>query len=83
MITKQVGIQRIKETIVVIENLCLRLGFTGDEGAVPSMTFFLSFWVVIFIGKTMNKIINQYTDNKTIADVIVTIRPLPIQLKYH
>ena len=83
MITKQVGIQRITETIVVIENLRLRLGFIGDEGAVPSMIFLSSFWVVTFIGKTMNKIINQYTDNKTIADVIVTIRPLPIQLKYH
>ena len=74
MIAKQVGIQRIIETIVVIENLRLRLGFTGDEGAVPSTTFLSSFCVVTFIGKTMNKIINQYTDNKTIADVIVTIR---------
>ena len=83
MITKQVGIQRIIETIVVIENLRLRLWFIGDEGAVPLMIFLSSFWVVTFIGKTMNKIINQYTDNKTIADVIVTIRPLPIQLKYH
>ena len=75
MIAKQVGIQRIIETIVVIINLRLRLGFTGDEGAVPSITFFSSFCVVIFIGKIMNKIINQYTDNKTIVDVIVTIRP--------
>ena len=74
MIAKQVGIQRIIETIVVIENLRLRLGFTGDEGAVPSTTVLSSFCVVIFIGRTMNKIINQYTDNKTIADVIVTIR---------
>ena len=74
MIAKQVGTQRIIETIVVIENLRLRSGFTGDEGAVPSTTFLSSFCVVIFIGKTMNKIINQYTDNKTIADVIVTIR---------
>ena len=74
MIAKQVGIQRIIETIVVIENLRLRLGFTGDEGAVPSTTFLSSFCVVIFIGRTMNKIINQYTDSKTIADVIVTIR---------
>ena len=77
MITKQVGIQRIKDTMVVIENLYLRLGFTGDEGAVPSMIFFLSFWVVTFIGKTMNKIINQYTDSKTSADVIVISR-LPL-----
>ena len=68
---------------MVIENFRLRLGFIGDEGAVPLMTFLSSFWVVTFIGKTMNKIINQYTDNKTIADVIVTVRPLPIQLKYH
>jgi len=70
----QVGIQRIIETIVVIVNLRLRLGFTGDEGAVPPITFLSSFCVVTFIGKTMNKVINQYTDNKTIADVIVTIR---------
>ena len=77
MITKQVGIQRIIDTIVVIENLRLRLGFTGDEGAVPSMTFLSSFWVVTFIGKTMNKIINQYTDSKTSADVIVISR-LPL-----
>ena len=83
MITKQVGIQRIIETIVVMENLRLRLGFIGDEGAVPSMTFLSSFWVVTFIGKTMNKIINQYTDNNTIADVIVTVRPLLIRLKCH
>lgn len=75
MIAKQVGIQRIIETIVVIKNLRLRLGFTGDEGAVPSITFLSSLCVVTFIGKTMNKIINQYTDNKTIVDVIVTIRP--------
>ena len=74
MIAKQVGIQRTIETIVVIESLRLRLGFTGDEGAVPSITFLSSLCVVTFIGKTMNKIINQYTDNKTIADVIVTIR---------
>ena len=73
MITKQVGIQRIIDTIVVIENLRLRLGFTGDEGAVPSMIFLSSFWVVTFIGKMINKIINQYTDNKTIADVIVIV----------
>ena len=73
MITKQVGIQRIIDTIVVIENLRLRLGFTGDEGAVPSIIFLSSFWVVTFIGKMINKIINQYTDNKTIADVIVTV----------
>ena len=65
------------EINVVIENLRLRLGFIGDEGAVPSMTFFLSFWVVTFIGKTMNKIINQYTDSKTSADVIVISR-LPL-----
>ena len=83
MITKQVGIQSIIDTIVVIENLRLRLGFTGDEGAVPSMIFLSSFWVVTFIGKMINKIINQYTDNKTIADVIVTVRPLLIRLKYH
>ena len=83
MITKQVGIQRIKETIVVIENLYLRLGLTGDEGAVPSMISFLSFWVVTFIGKTMNKIINQYTDNKTIADVIVTARSPLTRLVCH
>ena len=63
--------------MVVIENLCLRLGFIGDEGAVPSMISFLSFWVVTFIGKTMNKIINQYTDSKTSADVIVISR-LPL-----
>ena len=75
MITKQVGIQRIIDTIVVIENLRLRLGFTGDEGAVPSMISLSSFWVVTFIGKMINNIINQYTDNNTIADVIVTIRP--------
>ena len=75
MIAKQVGIQRIIETIVVIKNLRLRLWFTGDEGAVPSITFLSSLCVVTFIGKTMNKIINQYTDNKTIVDVIVTIRP--------
>ena len=73
MITKQVGIQRIIDTIVVIENLRLRLGFTGDEGAVPSMIFLSSFWVVTFIGKMINKIINQYTDNNTIADVIVIV----------
>ena len=83
MIIKQVGIQRIIDTIVVIENLRLRLGFTGDEGAVPSMIFLSSFWVVTFIGKMINKIINQYTDNKTIADVIVTVRPPLIRLKYH
>ena len=83
MITKQVGIHRIIETIVVIENLRLRLGFVGDEGAVPLITFLSSFWVVTFIGKTMNKIINQYTDNKTIPDVIVTARPLLIRLKCH
>ena len=71
------------ETIVVIENLRLRLGFIGDEGAVPLMTFLSSFWVVTFIGKTMNKIINQYTDNKTIPDVIVTARPLLTRLKCH
>ena len=73
MITKQVGIQRIIDSIVVIENLRLRLGFTGDEGAVPSMIFLSTFWVVTFIGKMINKIINQYTDNKTIADVIVIV----------
>ena len=73
MIAKQVGIQRITDTKVVIENLRLRLGFTGDEGAVPSMIFLSSFWVVTFIGKMINKIINQYTDNKTIADVIVIV----------
>ena len=73
MIIKQVGIQRIIDTIEVIENLRLRLGFTGDEGAVPSMIFLSSFWVVTFIGKMINKIINQYTDNKTIADVIVIV----------
>ena len=73
MITKQVGIQRIIDTIVVIENLRLRLGFTGDEGAVPSMIFLSSFWVVTFIGKMINNIINQYTDNNTIADVIVIV----------
>ena len=73
MIAKQVGIQRITETIVVIENLRLRLGFTGDEGAVPSIIFLSSFWVVTFIGKMINNIINQYTDNNTIADVIVII----------
>ena len=56
---------------MVIENLRLRLGFTGDEGAVPSMIFLSSFWVVTFIGKMINNIINQYTDNNTIADVIV------------
>ena len=61
------------DTIVVIENLRLRLGFTGDEGAVPSMIFLSSFWVVTFIGKMINKIINQYTDNKTIADVTVIV----------
>ncbi|MDC3108205.1 hypothetical protein OA416_03315 [Paracoccaceae bacterium] len=43
MITKQVGIQRIIDTIVVIENLRLRLGLTGEEGAVPSMIFLSSF----------------------------------------
>ena len=59
------------DTIVVIENLRLRLGFTGDEGAVPSIIFLSSFWVVTFIGKMINNIINQYTDNNTIADVIV------------
>ena len=55
MITKQVGIQRIIDTIVVIENLRLRLGFTGDEGAVPSMIFLSSFtgW---FFGISKNKI---------------------------
>ena len=74
MIAKQVGIQRIIETIVVIENLRLRSGLTGDEGDVPSITLLWSFCVVTFIGKTINKIINQYTDNKTIADVIDTIR---------
>ena len=58
---------------MVIENLRLRLGFTGDEGAVPSMIFFSSFWVVTFIGKMINNIINQYTDNNTIADVIVIV----------
>ena len=47
------------DTIVVIENLRLRLGFTGDEGAVPSMISLSSFWVVTFIGKMINKIINQ------------------------
>ena len=73
MITKQVGIQRIIDTIVVIENLRLRLGFTGDEGAVPSIIFLSSFWVVTFIGKMINNIINQYTDNNTIADVIVIV----------
>ena len=73
MITKQVGIQRMIDNIVVIENLRLRLGFTGDEGAVPSMIFLSSFWVVTFIGKIINKIINQYTDNNTIADVIVIV----------
>ena len=73
MITKQVGIQIIIDIIVVIENLRLRLGFTGDEGAVPSMIFLSSFWVVTFIGKMINKIINQYTDNNTIADVIVIV----------
>ena len=73
MITKQVGIQRIIDTIVVIENLRLRLGFTGDEGAVPSVIFLSSFWVVTFIGKIINKIIDQYTDNSTIADVIVIV----------
>ena len=61
------------DTIVVIENLRLRLGFTGDEGAVPSIIFLSSFWVVTFIGKMINNIINQYTDNNTIADVIVII----------
>ena len=73
MITKQVGIQRMIDTIVVIENLRLRLGFTGDEGAVPSIIFLSSFWVVTFIGKMINNIINQYTDNNTIADVIVIV----------
>ena len=73
MIIKQVGIQRITDTSVVIENLRLRLGFTGDEGAVPSMIFLSSFWVVTFIGKMINNIINQYTDNNTIADVIVIV----------
>ena len=68
---------------MVIENLRFRFGFTGDEGAVPSMTFLSSFCVVTFIGKTMNKIINQYTDNNTIADVIVTVRPLLIRLECH
>ena len=47
------------DTIVVIENLRLRLGFTGDEGAVPSIIFLSSFWVVTFIGKMINRIINQ------------------------
>ena len=83
MIAKQVGIQRIIETIVVIENLRFKFGFIGDEGAVPSMTFFSSVWVVTFIGNTMNKIINQYTDNKTIAEVIVTVRPPLIRLECH
>ena len=73
MIIKQVGIQRITDTSVVIENLRLRLGFTGDEGAVPSIIFLSSFWVVTFIGKMINNIINQYTDNNTIADVIVIV----------
>ena len=59
LIAKQVGIQRITDTTVVIENLRLRLGFTGDEGAVPSIIFLSSFWVVTFIGKMINKIINQ------------------------
>ena len=77
MIAKQVGIQRIIETIVVIENLRFKFGFIGDEGAVPSMTFFSSVWVVTFIGNTMNKIINQYTDSRTSADVIVISR-LPL-----
>ena len=77
------GIQRTKETIVVIENLRLRLGFTGDEGAVPSITFLSSFCVVTLNGKTINKIINQYTDNKTIAEVIVTVRPPLIRLECH
>ena len=58
---------------MVIENLRLRLGFTGDEGAVPSIIFLSSFWVVTFIGKMINNIINQYTDNNTIADVIVIV----------
>ena len=58
---------------MVIENLRLRLGLTGDEGAVPSMIFLSSFWVVTFIGKMINKIINQYTDSSTIADVIVIV----------
>ena len=83
MIAKQVGIQRIIETIVVIENLRFKFGFIGDEGAVPSMTFLSSVWVVTFIGKTMNKTINQYTDNKTIAEVIVTVRPPLIRLECH
>ena len=83
MIAKQVGIQRIIETTVVIENLRFKFGFIGDEGAVPSMTFLSSVWVVTFIGKTMNKIINQYTDNKTIAEVIVTVRPPLIRLECH
>ena len=65
--------------MVVIENLRLRLGFIGDEGAVPLITFLSSVCVVTFIGKTMNKVINQYTDNKTIADVIVIVR-LPLIL---
>ena len=73
LIIKQVGIQRIIEIMVVIENLRFRLGFTGDEGAVPSIIFLSSFWVVTFIGKMINKIINQYTDNSTIADVIVIV----------
>ena len=73
MIAIQVGTQRITDTTVVIENLRLRLGFTGDEGAVPSIIFLSSFWVVTFIGKMINKIINQYTDNNTIADVIVIV----------
>ena len=77
MIAKQVGIQRITDTTVVIENLRLRLGSTGDDGAVPSIIFCSSFWVVIFIGRTMNKTTNQYTDNKTIADVIVIVRLPP------
>ena len=62
---------------MVIENLRFKFGFIGDEGAVPSMTFLSSVWVVTFIGKTMNKIINQYTDSKTSADVIVISR-LPL-----
>ena len=57
--------------MVVIENLRLRLGFTGDEGAVPSIMFLSSFWVVTFIGKMINKIINQESEKSTIAEVIV------------
>jgi len=69
LITKQVGIQRIIDTIVVIENLRLRLGFTGDEGAVPSMIFLSSFWVVTFIGKMINKIITSIYRQKEICPI--------------